>query len=354
MSILPPSRGKIVFGLGIAYLLVQFLYVSYYNETRRFDNLITTTTQEYFPSTNPVPITHLNLSGIQTMFYNNIHTQEMKDNNFLMPCPQTPPALNGTVRLLVPAQETLEEVVQQLSWLRFLEGGQQMPLDCQARYKIAIIVPYRNRLANLCSFLLNMHLFLTKQQLDYTIFIIEQFDNGLFNRAMLMNVGFTEALKLHDFDCFFFHDVDLIPENDRNIYSCPDQPRHMSVAIDKFNYRLPYVDLFGGVISMSRTHFQLVNGFSNMFWGWGGEDDDMASRVKAHDLNITRYHPDIARYHMLTHAQQKANPKRYEKLYSGRKRFKTDGLNNLEYRVKALKQLPLFTYLLVDLTSRRS
>jgi len=83
--------------------------------------------------------------------------------------------IDGTVRLLVPAQETLEEVAQQLSWLRFLEGGHQMPLDCQARYKIAIIVPYRNRLANLCSFLLNMHPFLTKQQLDYTIFIIEQF-----------------------------------------------------------------------------------------------------------------------------------------------------------------------------------
>lgn len=87
--------------------------------------------------------------------------------------------IDGTVRLLVPAQETLEEVAQQLSWLRFLEGGQQMPLDCQARYKIAIIVPYRNRLANLCSFLLNMHLFLTKQQLDYTIFIIEQFGKSL-------------------------------------------------------------------------------------------------------------------------------------------------------------------------------
>lgn len=76
-------------------------------------------------------------------------------------------------------------------------------------------------------------------------------------------------------------------------------------------YRLPYADLFGGVIGMSRSHFQLVNGFSNMFWGWGGEDDDMASRVKAHDLNITRYRPNVARYHMLTHAKQKANPKRY-------------------------------------------
>lgn len=58
-----------------------------------------------------------------------------------------------------------------------------------------------------------------------------------FNRAMLMNVGYVEALKERPFDCFIFHDVDLLPENDRNLYTCPEQPRHMSVAVDKFNYR---------------------------------------------------------------------------------------------------------------------
>ena len=61
-----------------------------------------------------------------------------------------------------------------------------------------------------------------------------------FNRAMLMNIGFVEALKIYDFQCFIFHDVDLIPENDNNIYNCPKQPRHMSVAVDKLNYRLEY------------------------------------------------------------------------------------------------------------------
>lgn len=79
------------------------------------------------------------------------------------------------MRLLVPAQDTLEEVAQQLFWLRLFEEGNQEPLDCLAKYKIAIIVPYRDRLSNLCTFLLNMHPFLTKQQLDYTIFIVEQF-----------------------------------------------------------------------------------------------------------------------------------------------------------------------------------
>lgn len=58
-----------------------------------------------------------------------------------------------------------------------------------------------------------------------------------FNRAMLMNVGYVEALKERPFDCFIFHDVDLLPEDDRNLYTCPEQPRHMSVAVDKFKYR---------------------------------------------------------------------------------------------------------------------
>ena len=65
------------------------------------------------------------------------------------------------------------------------------------------------------------------------------FQNGssVFNRAMLMNIGYAEAMKIHDYQCFAFHDIDLIPENDKNIYNCPKQPRHMSVAIDKFKYR---------------------------------------------------------------------------------------------------------------------
>lgn len=52
-----------------------------------------------------------------------------------------------------------------------------------------------------------------------------------------MNVGFKEAKLQREFDCFIFHDVDLLPEDDRNLYTCPEQPRHMSVAVDKFKYR---------------------------------------------------------------------------------------------------------------------
>ena len=61
-------------------------------------------------------------------------------------------------------------------------------------------------------------------------------DDYEFNRGKLMNVGFREALKMHPFNCIVFHDIDLMPEDTRNDYACPHSPRHMSVAIDKFDY----------------------------------------------------------------------------------------------------------------------
>jgi len=42
--------------------------------------------------------------------------------------------------------------------------------------------------------------------------------------------------------------------------------------------RLPYEGIFGGVTAFKRQHFEFVNGFSNQFYGWGGEDDDMYNR----------------------------------------------------------------------------
>jgi hypothetical protein len=34
---------------------------------------------------------------------------------------------------------------------------------------------------------------------------------------------------------------------------------------------LPYDGIFGGVCALNKTHFEKINGFSNIFFGWGGE-----------------------------------------------------------------------------------
>lgn len=51
-----------------------------------------------------------------------------------------------------------------------------------------------------------------------------------------------------------------------------------SISWIHFVYSLPYTNIFGGVGAFTRQHFELVNGFSNKFWGWGGEDDDLFKR----------------------------------------------------------------------------
>jgi hypothetical protein len=51
-----------------------------------------------------------------------------------------------------------------------------------------------------------------------------------------MNGAFLEISKMFKFSCIFFHDVDLIPQNDGIVYECGEMPRHLSVAIDTHNY----------------------------------------------------------------------------------------------------------------------
>ncbi|GBP88075.1 Beta-1,4-N-acetylgalactosaminyltransferase bre-4 [Eumeta japonica] len=133
-----------------------------------------------------------------------------------------------------------------------------------------------------------------------------------FNRAKLMNVGFAESQRARrgGWQCFVFHDIDLLPLDGRNLYTCPRQPRHMSASVDKLNYRLPYEDIFGGVSAMTLEQFQKVNGFSNKYWGWGGEDDDMFYRLQKMNYHIARYKMSIARYAMLKHKKSSPNPKR--------------------------------------------
>lgn len=150
-------------------------------------------------------------------------------------CPAVPPDLNGPIE--VDTQPEFLENVEKRFADKITLGGRFKPSDCRARDRVAIVIPYRDRKQHVPIILKNLHSFLMRQQIDYGIFIVEQSSDGSFNRAKLMNVGFVEALKLYEWDCFVFHDIDLLPMDDRNLYTCPDQPRHMSVAVDTFGFK---------------------------------------------------------------------------------------------------------------------
>ncbi|GAB6032512.1 hypothetical protein CHUAL_011408 [Chamberlinius hualienensis] len=230
-------------------------------------------------------------TSVMTNFSTQSSNQTLEVNTTQLPlCPPVPSKLVGQLKVLTesPTMAELEARHPELS-----PGGRFHPKECTSRHKVAIIIPYRDRERHLRLFLNHLHPILQRQQLDYGIYVIEEAGTTKFNRAMLMNIGFVESLKHHDFGCFIFHDVDLLPENDLNIYSCPEQPRHMSVAVDTMNYKLPYADIFGGVSALSKQQMEKVNGFSNEFWGWGGEDDDMSNRIRYYGYKISRYQSSI-------------------------------------------------------------
>ncbi|XP_064629666.1 beta-1,4-galactosyltransferase 4-like [Lineus longissimus] len=266
-------------------------------------------------------------------------------------CPAIPPGLTGKVfsNLRHSHNNSMAEVVLKNPSLG--PGGSFRPRNCLARHKVAVIVPYRDRMEHLTILLSHLHPILQRQQLNYRIFVVEQYGHDTFNKARIMNIGFLEAMKLAPYQCFVFHDVDLVPEDDRNMYTCPAQPRHLSVAIDEMGYKLAYPELVGGVLNMRTEHFERANGYSNLYWGWGAEDDDMAYRILHIGLKITRPPDYVARYKMIKHTKRKPSDwrKRAKLLYLSTRRFQVDGLNSLHYKLIHVKEEPLYTHILADI-----
>ena len=119
--------------------------------------------------------------------------------------------------------------------------------------------------------------------IEYEIIIIEQLDDKSFNRGKLLNVGYKCALK-KGCDYFVFHDVDMLPEDVD--YSYSDKPLHLATHLQENDYETSFFDYFGGVTLFNKIDFETINGFSNEYWGWGFEDDDLLIRCLESNLEL--------------------------------------------------------------------
>ncbi|XP_054113086.1 beta-1,4-galactosyltransferase 1 isoform X1 [Callithrix jacchus] len=288
-------------------------------------------------------------------------------------CPEESPLLVGPMLIEFNMPVDLELVAKQNPNVKM--GGRYTPKDCISPHKVAIIIPFRNRQEHLKYWLYYLHPVLQRQQLNYGIYVINQKERNadltaaataaattaattslagdtMFNRAKLLNVGFREALKDYDYTCFVFSDVDLIPMDDHNAYRCFSQPRHISVAMDKFGFSLPYVQYFGGVSALSKQQFLTINGFPNNYWGWGGEDDDIFNRLVFKGMSISRPNAVVGRCRMIRHSRDKKNepnPQRFDRIAHTKETMLSDGLNSLTYQVLDVQRYPLYTQITVDI-----
>uniref|UniRef100_A0A3Q1MBQ6 Beta-1,4-galactosyltransferase n=1 Tax=Bos taurus TaxID=9913 RepID=A0A3Q1MBQ6_BOVIN len=259
--------------------------------------------------------------------------------------------LVGPISVSFSPVPSLAEIVERNP--RVEPGGRYRPARCEPRSRTAIIVPHRAREHHLRLLLYHLHPFLQRQQLAYGIYVIHQAGNGTFNRAKLLNVGVREALRDEEWDCLFLHDVDLLPENDHNLYVCdPRGPRHVAVAMNKFGYSLPYPQYFGGVSALTPDQYLKMNGFPNEYWGWGGEDDDIATRVRLAGMKISRPPTSVGHYKMVKHRGDKGNeenPHRFDLLVRTQNSWTQDGMNSLTYQLLSRELGPLYTNITADI-----
>jgi hypothetical protein len=183
---------------------------------------------------------------------------------------------------------TEEQVEKSLAEQKIELGGKWKPKNCRARHHVAILIPFRDRHAHLTNFLLNMHPIFARQQISYGIYLIEPMQGIKFNRGLLLNIGFNESNNDGNgsWQCHAFHDVGELmkthftktsfyfsflfclglplirrsvnifcvylnkisffnhwvfqTQDDRTLYTCPENPTHLVERIRQEIYK--YID----------------------------------------------------------------------------------------------------------------
>jgi predicted glycosyltransferase involved in capsule biosynthesis len=209
--------------------------------------------------------------------------------------------------------------------------------------KLSIIVPYRDRESHLSQFIPHMENCPFLEGIDYEILIVEQEEGKPFNRGKLLNIG---AIQSHTASYYCFHDVDMLPIV--SDYSYTTVPTHLAAEAEQFGFKLPYQGYFGGVTLFDKHSFIKVNGYSNDYWGWGAEDDDVMFRCVARGVKVSRKN---GRYKSLSHERKIAQDLYSENLkkFFGFKndlnsevinqKIDLDGLTTLEYEVLEEKKI---------------
>jgi hypothetical protein len=223
-----------------------------------------------------------------------------------------------------------------------MAAGSSFPMPDPANYarRLAIIVPYRNRAEHLARFLPHMVTYFERDKLDraiaYSIHVVEQLGEAPFNRGALCNAG--ARIVDEEADYFCFHDVDHLPI--WADYSYVTRPTRL--VWHGLDPHTDYASFFGAVVAFNRDDFRRVNGFSNDYWGWGYEDDDLRTRCQNNGLALAFRD---GTYTILPHQNQgyrddgtptaaaQATAKIFTaKLLAGASAFSREGYASLEFR----------------------
>ena len=156
--------------------------------------------------------------------------------------------------------------------------------------KLGVCVPYRNRETHLHEFVPKVGKYLKNQGIDFQMYFCHQVDDKLFNRGATKNIAAKHAFE-EGCDYIVWHDIDMIPvEGGGADYSYPkDAPRHIATKISQMDWQLKYHEYFGGAVLFTKEQVEATNGYSNDYWDWGMEDDDLFWRCHKEGLTSDSY-----------------------------------------------------------------
>jgi len=221
--------------------------------------------------------------------------------------------------------------------------------------KNIIIVPYRNRTAHLDIFIRDAVPLFQKYLQPFKVVIVEQVDGNLFNRGVLLNIGFNEY-KLHS-EYFFNHDVDIIPKE-----NCIIELYNKALTIKNntiMGILTPDCNTLGTIIKFDTESFLKTNGYPNNMWGWGVEDKVLQNRAEVMNVNVEKnilnsknnslvnanfvIRDDIDdRYHdrdFDSRTDFEYNKFKYLGLETKKMHMMSSGLNNLSYTILSRKEI---------------
>lgn len=213
---------------------------------------------------------------------------------------------------------------------------------------LLMVIPIRNREEDLKEILPKIISIFNYQNINYKIVIIEQSKKKDFNKGKLNNIGFIEGIKnFPNYNNLLFNDVDNYPKYNKTI--------NFKINVKGFHHLFGNDKWLGGFYITNKYFFKKVNGYSNKFWGWGGEDKDIQARVKSLDIPIIRkvfyervnqnsiqdtgYDPNNMKWKNNINRYQpiyKKNVKNYNK---NKNYLLTDGLTTTKYKVISKKKI---------------
>jgi hypothetical protein len=151
---------------------------------------------------------------------------------------------------------------------------------------LAVIVPYRNRATHLKQLLPHLVQYFARDKLDrridVSIHVVEQTGSAPFNRGKIKNCGFALVREVTDYVCF--HDVDYLPIWADYAWS----PRPARLIWHGLTLAEDWNRFFGGVVLFDNKAFERVNGYPNIYWGWGPEDLELGLRCEVSGLGFER------------------------------------------------------------------